>query len=83
MLLMLVVVSSLYVSSAAMTIKRMNDEIASARTNPQAVATFITNEYRAKTDFATDIHNAWRLRFNEDTPAVFDTAITYLNAKAS
>lgn len=64
----------------AFTVKKMLDALNKARTNPRYYAGFIKSEYKDKT--VNGIHSAWRLRFNEATPAVFDEAIRFLNAQA-
>ena len=63
----------------ALSLKKLVDAINKARTDPGYFATLIDTDYKQKTNTGTNVHNDWSLMFNEQAPAQFDLAVTYLN----
>ena len=68
----------LYTTSAttAGTIRQVIDALNKVRTTPKDYQSFITTNYKDKTK--NGIHSEWNLMFNEATPGVFDSTISYL-----
>lgn len=80
LLVMLVVPS---ICRDQLSLKQLLDALNKLRTNPSYYATFINNEYKAKTNNSTRVHSDWNLQFNEATPGVFDNAISFLNSQTA
>jgi uncharacterized protein YkwD len=69
-------------SQSPVSLKAYFDAHNKARTNPSYYAGFIQTEFKAPTDFSTNIHSRWRVRFNEQSPAQFDEAIAAVNTQS-
>ena len=79
--LQVLLVSFLLICSANcyLNIKKVLDSVNLARTEPKKMALIINDDYKAKTNLATNVHTIWNTLWNEKAPAQFDEAISALN----